>query len=248
MRQNAAALLLAVLFVSGSSAALALTAEELAAKNVAAKGGIDRLHALKSLRLSGKLLVNDDATRLQYVALIKPPQAVRIEATLQGLTLVQAYDGTQAWRIDPFQGRKDPERLPADQAKPLVIAADIDFPLVGYGAKGGKVTYLGLEEVDGTPAHKLRLELVSGDEILYFIDPDTWMIIRDVQKREIRGAEEVTETDYGEYERVAGVWVPMTEASGPKGSDASQKRQVVYDRAEGNAAVDPAVFAFPGAR
>jgi hypothetical protein len=58
----------------------------------------------------------------------------------------------------------------------------------------------------------------------------------------------VTETDYGEYERVAGVWVPMTEASGPKGSNASQKQQVVYDRAEGNAAVDPAIFVFPGAR
>jgi hypothetical protein len=119
MRRTVAALLLAALFVSGSSAALALTAEELAAKNVAAKGGIDKLHALKSLRLSGRVLVNGDAIRLGFVELIKPPHGVRIEATLQGLTQVQAYDGAQAWQIDPFQGRKDPEKLSADDAKGL---------------------------------------------------------------------------------------------------------------------------------
>jgi hypothetical protein len=228
--------------------AQALTADEIIARHVEARGGMEHLQALKSLKRTGRLVVPGANVELSAMEVRLRPDEIRSEITLQGMTAVQAYDGHGAWQIQPFQGRKDPERLPADQARPLAIAADIDFPLVGYGAKGGKVTYLGLEEVDGTPAHKLRLELATGDEILYFIDPDTWMIIRDVQKREIRGAEEVTETDYGEYERVAGVWVPMTEASGPKGSNASQKQQVVYDRAEGNAAVDPAIFVFPGAR
>jgi len=229
-------------------AAQALTADEIIARHVEARGGTEHLQALKSLKRTGRLVIPGANVELSAMEVRLRPDEIRSEFTLQGMTAVQAYDGHEAWQIQPFQGRKDPERMPADQAKPLAIAADIDFPLVGYGAKGGKVTYLGLEEVDGTPAHKLRLELASGDEILYFIDPDTWMIIRDVQKREVRGAEEVTETDYGEYEQVAGVWVPMTEASGPKGSDPSQKQQLVYDRAEGNGAVDPAVFAFPGAR
>jgi hypothetical protein len=226
----------------------ALTADEIIARNVEARGGMEHLQALKSLKRTGRLVIPGANVELSAMEIRRRPDEIRFEFTLQGMTAVKAYDGHGAWQIQPFQGRKDPERLPADQAKPLAIAADIDFPLVGYGAKGGKVTYLGLEEVDGTPAHKLRLELASGDEILYFIDPDTWMIIRDVQKRQVRGAEKVTETDYGDYDQVAGVWVPMTEASGPKGSDASQKQQVVYDRAEGNGAVDPAIFAFPGAR
>jgi hypothetical protein len=229
-------------------AAHALTADEIIARHVEARGGMEHLQALKSLKRTGRLVIPGANIELSAMEVRLRPDEIRSEVTLQGMTAVQAYDGHGAWQIQPFQGRKDPERLPADQAKPLAIAADIDFPLVGYGAKGGKVAYLGLEEVEGTPAYKLRLQLASGDEILYFIDPDTWMIIRDVQKRKVRGAEEVTETDYGDYERVAGVWVPMTEASGPKGSDASRKQQVVYDHAEGNGAVDPAIFAFPGAR
>jgi hypothetical protein len=167
---------------------------------------------------------------------------------LQGLTGVQAWDGHEAWQIQPFQGRKDPERMSADQAKPLQYSADIDFPFVNYQAKGSKLAFLGTEDVDGTPAYKLRLQLASGDEILYFIDPDSWMLIRDVQKQQIRGAEQITENDYGEYEQVEGVWVPMTEASGPKDSDPSQKQQTLYEKAEGNVDVDPATFSFPSAK
>jgi hypothetical protein len=74
------------------------------------------------------------------------------------------------------------------------------------------------------------------------------MLIRDIQKQQIRGAEQITENDYGEYEQVQGVWVPMTEASGPKGSDPSQKQQTLYDKAEANVDVDPSTFSFPGSK
>src|SRR5579862_2788891 len=109
----------AVVLLAAASSAFAYTADELAAKNVAAKGGADKLAALQSLRLSGKILVNGDTLQLGYVATVARPDSVRIEATLQGLTLVQAYDGTQGWKINPFQGRKDAEKMTADDAKEL---------------------------------------------------------------------------------------------------------------------------------
>ena len=127
----------------------------------------------------------------------------------------------------------------------IASAADIDSPLLDYHGKGHSVEYLGLDDVDGTPAHKLRLHLKSGDEVVYYIDPDTYMIIRDVQKQLVRGAEQETETDYGEYEKIGGVYVAMTEDSGPKNSESSQKQQLVFDSAEVNVAADPAQFAFP---
>jgi hypothetical protein len=231
-----------------SLAAHALTADEIIARHVEARGGLASLEALKSLKRSGRLVIPGANIELSASEVRVRPDKIRQEYTLQGMTAVQAWDGHEAWQIQPFEGRKDPERMPADEAKPLAVAADIDFPLVNYQAKGSKVEYLGLEEVDGTPAHKLRVELASGDDITYYIDPDTWMIIRDVQKRDVRGAEQVTETDYGDYEKVQGVWVPMTEASGPKGSNDSQKQQVVYDHAEGNGAVDAKAFSFPAAK
>ena len=103
------------------------------------------------------------------------------------IAAVQAYDGKEAWQIDPFQGRKDPERLAPDEVKTLVLGADLDTPLVDYRAKGHSVEYLGLEDVEGSPAHKLRVTLKSGDEVTYFIDPDSMMVIRAVEKQLVRG-------------------------------------------------------------
>ena len=48
----------AILMVLAAPVALGSSAEELAAKNVEARGGIDKVHAIQSLRFSGKVLVN----------------------------------------------------------------------------------------------------------------------------------------------------------------------------------------------
>ena len=44
----------AVLMLLAAPAAFGYTAEELVAKNIEAKGGVDKLHAIHSVRLSGK--------------------------------------------------------------------------------------------------------------------------------------------------------------------------------------------------
>jgi hypothetical protein len=214
-----------------AQAAFAITADEIIASN----------------KREGHLILPGANYDIRATALVARGGKVRNEYTLQGLMAVDAFDGKDAWKIDPFQGRKDPARMSADEAKPLVLQSDLDLPLVDYRAKGHTVEYLGLEEVDGTPAYKVRVHLKTGDEVLYYIDPDTFMVIRAVQKQFVRGAEQETETDYGEYEKVNGVYVPMTEDSGPKNSDSSQKQQLVFDKAEANIAVDAAVFAYPAA-
>src|SRR6266849_7892755 len=80
------------------------TLDELVAKNIEAKGGADALHALQSLRLTGKLLMNEGQVELRYIQTKKRPGELRTEATLQGMTLVHAYDGKEGWKISPFGG------------------------------------------------------------------------------------------------------------------------------------------------
>ena len=45
--------------------------------------------------------------------------AIRDDLTVQGLTIVQAYDGANGWRINPFQGRRDAEKMSADEARAM---------------------------------------------------------------------------------------------------------------------------------
>jgi len=220
-----------------------MTADQLVAKNTEAKGGAEALRALQSVKLTGKMLVNQGQFELGFAETKKRPGRVRTEISLQGMTAVQAYDGQEGWQISPFQGRKDPEKMSADDTKALIEEAEVDGPLIDWKEKGSTVEYLGTEDVDGTLAHKLKVTRKNGDIQYVYLDPDHFLEIRIVSQRIEKGAQVETETDLSDYEKVNGVFLPFSVESGRKG--ASDKQKVILDKAEGNPPVDDAVFRFP---
>lgn len=221
------------------------TVDELVSKNIEAKGGTNALKALQSLRLKGKLLVNQGQIEFAYEETKKRPGQVRVEATLQGMTQIQAFDGKEGWKVSPFQGRKDPEKMSADDTKSLMEEAEIDGPLVDWKAKGSTVDYLGTEDVDGTLAHKLKVVRKNGDVSYVYLDPDHLLEIRILTQRVEQGAKVEVETDVGDYEKIGGVFIPFSIDAGPKG--ASDKQKIVLEKAEANVPVEDAVFRFPSA-
>ncbi len=236
---------LPVVVLLAAAPAPAITAEEIVAKNVEARGGAAALASLKSLRRTGRLVLPGQNLLITLSEVKERPGRVRQEATYQGLTQVQAWDGEKGWQIQPFEGRKDPAPMSGDDAKPFRLAADLDGPFVDAKAKGHALEYLGTEDVEGTLAHKLRVKLKWGGDVTIWIDPDTWMVIRDLQKSTVRGAEQEVETDYGDYEKAGGVYVPMSEESGSRNSPPASRAKSIYDKAEANVAVAADAFAFP---
>ena len=233
-----------LILAAAASPVAALTADELIAKNIEAKGGMGKLKAIGSIKLTGKLaFAGDSGFELSYLQILTRSGKVRQEASLQGLTQVQAWDGREGWQISPFNGRKDPEKLSSDDAKGLEEEADLDGPMVDYKAKGNTVEFLGTEDVDGTEAYKLKVTLKNGDLKVYYFDPDYFLEIRVTTRRVIRGTEQDIETDLGNYEQVAGVYVPFSAESGAKGAPKNQK--LTIEKVEVNPPVDDAIFVFP---
>jgi hypothetical protein len=222
------------------------TIDDLVTKNIQAKGGADALRALQSVKLTGKMLVNEGQMQLAYTETKKRPGEIRIEETLQGMTAIDAYDGKEGWRIFPFQGRKDPEKTSADDAKPLIENAEIDGPLVDWKAKGSTLEYLGTEDVDGTQAHKIKVVRKNGDVNFVYLDPDHFLEIRILTQRLRHGAQEEVETDIGDYEKIGGVFIPFSFESGRKGDPDKQK--IIIEKGEANVPVDDAIFRFPTPR
>ncbi len=160
------------------------------------------------------------------------------------MTQIEAYDGKEGWKVSPFFGRKDPERMSADDVKALVEDTEIDGPLADWKTKGSTVEYLGTEDVDGTPAHKLKVVRKNGDVSFVYLDPDHFLEIRIVTQRVRHGAYEEVETDLGDYEQAGGVFVPTSIEVGRKG--APDKQVIVIDKLEANVPVDDTIFHFPG--
>jgi outer membrane lipoprotein-sorting protein len=237
--------ILPVIALAAAAPALAITAEEIVAKNVEARGGAAALSSVMSLRRTGRFVLPGQNILITQTEVKARPGRIREEATYQGLTQIQAWDGEKGWQVQPFEGRKEASLMSEDDAKPFRLAADLDGAFVDAKAKGHVLEYLGTEDVDGTLAHKLRVRLKWGGELTVWIDPDTWMVIRDLQKSVVRGAEQEVETDYGDYEKVGGVFLPMSEESGPRNSPPSSRAKSEYDKAEVSVAVSPDAFAFP---
>ena len=214
---------------------------------LAARGGLAKLHAIQSLRLTGtaRFGEGDSLVETSYAAVTKRPGRLRVEVTFQGLSAVDAYDGSGSWSTQPFEGRRDAFRSSADETKQLAEDADIDGPLVDWREKGHHVDDLGTEDIDGTRAHKLRVRLKDGNVEYRYLDPDAFLEIRIVKESKIRGVERVTETDLGDYEQVAGVWIPFSIESGKKGGPRTEHLSI--DRAEANVSIDDAAFQFPAA-
>jgi hypothetical protein len=223
------------------------TAQELVAKNLEARGGAEALKALRTLVFKGTIRFPGDF-ELDYVETrTRSGQggagAVRYDSTLQGLTLIQSYDGKAGWTINPFGGRRDAETMSADDARSLADSGLVDGPLQSAATNGSKVDYLGREDFDGTLAYKLRVSEKDGDSFVYLLDPGTYLEIAMTETRKVRGAEQVFEYELGDYEKVGGVYFPMSVASGAKGS--SQRQQVSIETASANSEVKPDYFAQP---
>jgi hypothetical protein len=220
----------------------AQTADELVNKNIQAKGGLDKIKAAKTRMAVGK--VKGARGR---VAVFKQmnlrPDLVRQDLSIQGMTAVQAYDGSVGWQTQPFRGRKDPELMGEDTLRDLLLAADFDGPLVDYAEKGNKIEYLGHDEVDGDDALRLKVTLKNGDILYYYLDPDTYLEIRKEIQQFVRGSVRERVVDLGSYKPVDGVMYPFSISEGSKNNPDAQV--ISLEKIEANVALRDSDFALP---
>jgi outer membrane lipoprotein-sorting protein len=220
------------------------TAEELVAKNLQAKGGMEKIKAIKSVRTTGQFEASGFKATVGQES--KRPEMVRETFTVQGMTQIQAYDGSTGWQISPFGGRRDPELLGEDDLRGLTEDADFDGPLVDAQAKGNKIEYLGHDQVDGDDAYKLKVTLKNGDIFYYYLDPDTYIEIEVEKQQFIRGSVRESVTLLGSYKPVNGVMYPHYIESGPK-NNPDQRGKVTISKIEANVPIDDGEFKMPAA-
>jgi hypothetical protein len=230
------------IFVCCATVVSAQTADELVAKNTAARGGVEKIKAIKSVRMTGRLQQGGFAAAIGKEA--KAPDLLRQTLTIQNMTGIQAYDGSTAWQISPFEGRKDPELLGEDEMRDLVEDADFYGPLIDHQAKGNKIEYTGQVTVDGDEAYRLKVTLKNGDIIYYDLDPDSYLEIRIEKQQFIRGSVRERVSEMGAYKLVNGVYYPFSIETGPK-RNPNARTKITIEKIEANIEIPDADFKMP---
>lgn len=231
----------ALLFAVPMLAADDLTVDQILAKNAEAKGGMDKLKALKAVRFSGKMTLGGGMEAPITMTKTRP-EKMRLDFTVQGMTGTQAYDGTTGWMVMPFMGKKDAEPMTGDMLKDVKEQADFDGPFIDYAKKGYTIELLGMGEVEGTKAYKLKLSRDGNDTVIY-IDSDSFLDIKAESKRKVQGQEIEAETSYGNYQEFEGLLFPTQIEMKPKGAPAGQT--ITIDKVELNPTVADDIFTMP---
>jgi hypothetical protein len=217
----------------------AQNADDLVAKNLQARGGLDKIKAIKTLRMTGRVQQGGFTAKVAQEA--KAPNQLRLMFTIQNMTQIQAYDGSVGWQISPFGGRKDPELLGEDDMRDLVEQADFYGPFVDAQEKGNTIEFLGHQTVDGDDALRLKATLKNGDVMYYDLDPDTYLEIRIELQQTIRGSIRERVTELGSYKQVNGVYFPFSLETRPK-NNPNFGAKITFDKIEANVDIPDSAF------
>lgn len=226
-----------------SLAAAAQTADELVAKSLEARGGLDRIKSVNSAIATGRM--TGGPVEVPIVMKWKRPKKVRVEVTMQGMTGVRAFDGTAGWTIRPGPGKQDAEPMSVDELKQVEDQPDFDGELVDYKERGHQLELVGKERVGGTDAWKLMLTKKSGDTTYIYLDSEAYLEIKHQTTRTLGGEEIEFETTLGDYREVGGLLFAHSIESKAKGAPMGQS--ITFDKIELNVEIPDSDFFMPKA-
>ncbi len=220
-----------------------LTADQIVQKHIEALGGLDKLKAINTLSASGKATMAGGQMEAPMVMQMKRPSSMRMEMTIQGKKIVQAFDGTTAWMINPMLGSDTPQKASADDTQEMKDSADIDFSsLANYKEKGNTVELVGMEDVEGNPAYKLKVTKKNGRVEYDYLDAKTFLAIKVTTKRKQMGNEIEIDAYPTNYKPVNGVLFPFTVDQKMGGKSIMQ---LTIDKVDVNQPIDDVTFQFP---
>lgn len=204
MRRRTSTILVVLGLLAAAGPAAAQSVDDIVTKHLNAIGGLAKLKSVSAIRQTSEM--TRDGQTMTMVVAAKRPNLARQEMTIQGQTIVQIFDGTTAWMINPFTGSKDPIALTGPEAELTRDQATFDSPLVDYKERGTTVELVGTEDAGKTKVHHLKLTSKSGRIQEIYIDVTTGLQTRVVTHTH-QGPVDQTFSDFKE---VDGIKMPFT--------------------------------------
>jgi outer membrane lipoprotein-sorting protein len=224
---------------------VAQTADEIVAKVLAARGGLEKAKAVQTERITGTIYFNPELYG-PFLAEFKRPGKMHNEVTIQNKTVVRSFNGKDAgWVTNPFTGKDAAEPMSAEEVKDALNEADFDGPLVDAKAKGNVIELSGTEKVEGRDAYILKVTHKDGQVSSYSFDTKTFLLAKWSGADTVNGETVTRETLFHDYRDVGGLKFAFELVSNTPGADVTQR--IVVDKIELDPQIDEGHFGKPPA-
>lgn len=223
-----------------------LSAAQIVEKYVASRGGQEAWRKIQTMVWVGHIeSTHASAPSMPFVLELKRPNKTRFEIKAQSQATVRMYDGYHGWKLRPARnGRLELQPYTDEELSFARDGQGIDGQLMDYQAKGIKVMFDGLDEVEGKKAYRLSVVLPSGASHHVWLDAQTFLEIKyDRESRNTLGQTGMVSVFYRDYRLVEGLQIPFLIESG---SDTAKARdKMIIDRISLNPPLEDRIFAKP---
>jgi hypothetical protein len=237
LRRSGALALAAVLgMVVPGRAASQASVDDIVLKNLNARGGLERLRAITSIRQTGTLSMMGNQAALTVYS--KRPNLLRQELKVNGQTVINGFDGLTPWIINPLIGATRAIIVSGPQADIIREQSAFDGPLVDWQSRGMTVSVEGLETAGDQALLHLKLTTASKQVRHLYLDSVTYLDAKLTTEQDQMKLEQV----FDDYRDVGGVKVPFLVRTLTNGV---QQSEIRVTQVEFNVKMDDAMFRVP---
>ena len=237
-------LLVLLLLVGGSL--FAQTADDIINKHFEAVGGKEKWVRVNAIRFAGSYVMGPGMLApVNQLQVAKPFKGALSEFSWQGMTTKRAMRADSGWTYNPFSGKRDADPMSPNDIRSEKLSSDPQGMLLNYKEKGYTVEYLGSDDMDGTDVFKLRLTTKDGDMVYYYIDAETYFILKEIHRVKLKDKEEKGYVTFSDFKKTDfGIVVPFSVQQVDENGN-EQGGPINFTKVEVNGTVDAAVFDKP---
>jgi hypothetical protein len=241
-----------VMFLVSVQFASAQTVDEVIDKYMAARGGKEKLAAIRSIYMEGsrEMMGNEVTVRVTK----EQGKLSRTDFEMGSTNGFNLVTEKGAWNYFPM--RMDAPQKAEDSLLPAMQSeTDIAGPLVDYVAKGHKAELEGKENVGDISCFKIKLTTRAGKTITYWIQADNYLLLQSTPTGGGMGGRRRANTEgggqgngskayimYKDYKAVDGILFPHTIETRIEGGEGRGGGGTTFDKIELNKPVDEKLY------
>jgi len=215
----------------------AQTVDEIVQKYANAVGGLDNFKKIKTAKFSGT--ASAQGNEFPLTVQIINGRAMRTDVEVMGQTITNAYKDGKGWKINPYAGAPTATDATSDELYEFKIQGSLTSQLMDYKDRGYKAELLGQEDVQGAKTYKIKLTTDDNKTTTYFVDANTYALVKTIGMRSLMGQEMELETYYSEVKDVGNVKFSMMRSVQSGGQTI---QEVHFDKIELDVPIDEKIF------